>query len=355
MRAYAVALILLVVLLGGTGLYVQQRFAAMAAGGFEQPPATIAADIATERIWRDTIDAVGTIRAANGILLNAETTGDVTSIRVRSGEAVTAGEYLFSIDEELELATRDRLEARLLLAQQLYDRDARLIKENSISQTQLDQSRADLFAARAELAEVDAILKNKRVKAPFSGRVGILQVRIGDYVEAGTPLVTLQDLSTLEVDFSVPDRYAPLMREGLNITLRNAAFPDREFLATLQAVDSQVDESTRNLLLRAKLVDGQGLLPGMFASLTIDLNRESTRVFIPESAVTYSLQGDLVYVIEDDGKGLLVNPRVVTTAGGADGQVAIARGVNVGERIVTAGQNKLYRGARVQIDEDAAL
>ncbi|GAB5414918.1 MAG: multidrug efflux RND transporter periplasmic adaptor subunit MexV [Congregibacter sp.] len=355
MRAYVVAITLLILLLGGTGLYIQQRFAAMAAGGFESPPATIAADVAKSGIWRESIESVGTIRAARGILLNAETTGDITNIFVTSGQAVTQGQDLFAIDEELEFATRERLQARLLLAQQLYDRDARLIKENSIPQSQLDQSRADLASARAELAEVDAILKNKRVKAPFAGRVGILQVRLGDYVEAGTPLVTLQDLSSLEVDFSVPDRYAPLMREGLEITLRNAAFPERVFAATLQAVDSQVDENTRNLLLRARLLDGDGLLPGMFASLTIDLNRESERVFVPESAVTYSLQGDLVYVIEDDGKGLIVTPRVVTTMGATQGRVAIMSGISAGERIVTAGQNKLYRGARVQIDESVNL
>ncbi|EAQ99426.2 RND family efflux transporter, MFP subunit [Congregibacter litoralis KT71] len=355
MRAYLVAAALLVLILGSTALYIQQRSAAMASGSFAAPPATIAAGTAQTRPWRETIDAVGTIRAARGILLTAETSGDITAVHASSGDSVEAGDPLINIDEAFEVATRTRLEARLRLAEQLYERDARLIKENSIPQSQLDQSRSDLQSARGELAEVDAVLQNKRISAPFAGRLGIFQVRLGDYVEAGTPLVTLQDVSRLEVDFSVPDRYAPLMQPGLKIVLRTAAFPDRRFSATLQAVDSQIDESTRNLQVRASVDEGDGLLPGMFASLIIDLDRESRRVFVAETAVSYSLQGNLVYVIEEDDDGLFVSPRVVDILPANNGEVAIVSGIEDGERIVIAGQNKLYRNARVQIDPDAGI
>ncbi|EED32668.1 multidrug RND transporter, membrane fusion protein (HylD family) [gamma proteobacterium NOR5-3] len=355
MRAYLVAAALLLVLLGGTALYIQQRFAGLAGGDYRPPPATIAAGVAESRQWRETIDAVGTIRAARGILLTAQTSGDITAIHVESGDTVDAGQALIAIDEEFEVATRQRLTARLVLADQLYQRDVRLIKENSIPQSQLDQSRANLQSAKAELAEIDATLKNKRISAPFAGRLGIFQQRVGDYVEAGTPLVTLQDVSQLEVDFSVPDRYAPLMQPGLTIRLRTAAYPDRVFAATLQAVESQVDESTRNLQIRASVDQGEGLLPGMFARLVIDVNRETERVFVPETAVSYSLQGNLVYVIEEDEEGLFVSPRVVKTFAANNGEVAIAEGVSAGERVVTAGQNKLYRNARVQIAKDAGI
>ena len=355
MRAYFVAVALLVALLGGTGLYIQQRFAGLAAGDFAPPPVTIAAATAQAGVWRETIEAVGTIRAAQGVLLSAETSGDLTAIHVTSGQEVTRGQPLFAIDEELEVARRQRLEARLALAQQLYERDARLIEDNSIPQSRLDRSHADYRAARAELAEIDAVLNNKRISAPFSARLGILQRRLGDYVEAGDPLVTLQDVSRLEVDFSVPDRYAPLMRAGLAMELRTAAFPERRFAATLVAVDAQVDENTRNLLLRASLHESEGLLPGMFARLSIDLGRDSRRVLVPETALSYSLQGDLVYVIEQDDQGLFVSPRIVQTLGASAGQVAIGRGVEDGEQVVAAGQNKLYRGARVRIDANAVF
>ena len=353
MRAYLLAIALLLTLLGGTAFFIYQRFAAMAGGAYAPPPVTVAAAVAEERPWRELIDAVGTVRAARGILLNAQVSGDITTLHVASGQDVAAGDPLFDIDDEQERATRERLEARLRLARQLYERDARLIRENSIPQSQLDRSSADFEAAQAELAEIDALLKKKRITAPFAGRLGILQVRLGDFVEAGDPLVTLQDISRLEVDFSVPDRYAPLMHPGLRLTLRTAAFPERRFAATLQAIDSRVDENTRNLLLRAVVTEGEGLLPGMFARLTIDLDRESRRVFVPETAVSYSLQGNLVYVIEEDEAGLFVSPRIVSTAGTSAGDVAIASGIDRGERVVIAGQNKLYRGARVQIDEDA--
>ncbi len=355
MRAYFVAVLLLVVLLGGTAAYIQQRFASLADGNYTPPPVTIAAGYARERPWRETIEAVGTVRAAQGILLNAETNGDITAILPRSGDTVEAGQILFTIDEEYEVASRERLEARRALAARLYERDKRLIQENSIPQSQLDQSRADYRTAVAELAEIDAVLKNKRIAAPFSGRLGIIQVRLGDYVEPGTALVTLQDVSRLEVDFSVPDRYAPLMQPGLAIRLHTAAYAEREYAGTVQAVDSQVDENTRNLLLRGSIEEGAGLLPGMFARLTIDLSRESRRVFVPETAVTYSLQGDLVYVIEEDNQGLFVTPRVVRTRGAETGEVVIEHGVADGEHIVIAGQNKLYRGARVRIDESVNL
>lgn len=353
MRAYLLALSLLVALLGGTAFFIYVRFSAMAGGAYAPPPVTVAAAVAEERPWRELIDAVGTVRAARGILLNAQVSGDITALHVASGEDVAAGAPLFDIDDEQERATRERLEARLRLARQLYERDARLIRDNSIPQSQLDRSGADYEAARAELAEIDAVLKKKRITAPFAGRLGILQVRLGDFVEAGDPLATLQDISRLEVDFSVPDRYSPLLRPGLRMTLRTSAFGERSFGAVLQAIDSRVDENTRNLLLRAVITDGDGLLPGMFARLAIDLDRESRRVFVPETAVSYSLQGDLVYVISKDEAGLFVTPRIVTTAGASAGDVAIDSGIEAGEQVVIAGQNKLYRGARVQVDADA--
>jgi len=350
-RAYLLAITLLCALLGGIAFFVARPFAPTE-GGFSPPPTLVSVATAETRVWRESIEAVGTIRAAQGILLSAEASGDITAIHVPSGAAVSTGEPLFAIDDRLERASRDRLEARLALARRLFERDSRLIEDASIPQSQFDQSRANFRSAQAELAEIDAILQNKRIVAPFAGRLGIIQVRLGDYVEGGDPLATLQDVSRLEVDFSVPDRYAPLMRPGLSLTVRTAAFPDVRFPATLEAIDTRVDENTRNLLLRAALDGGNGLLPGMFARLVIDLDRRSERVFVPETAITYSMQGDIAYVVEDDDEGQFVTPRVVETADALGGDIAILEGLRDGERVVIAGQNRLYRGARVEITED---
>ena len=351
MRAYIVAIVLLLLLLGGTALVIQQRFAGMAAADYTPPPLTVAAATARRTVWRERVEAVGSVRAARGILLSAEASGDITGLQVASGDQVAAGQLLVSLDDRVEVATRQRIQANLELAQLLYERDASLIEQRSIPQTQLDRSRADLAATRAQLAEIDAILENKRITAPFAGRLGILQVRLGDYVEAGTPLVTLQDLTQLEVDFTLPDRYAPRLRPGLAVELRVPAFPGRVFAAQLRAVDARIDDSTRNLSLRAAIEGGEGLLPGMFARLSVDLGSEISPVVVPETAVSYSLQGDTVYIIAAQDDGLTVTPRVVRTAGVRDGLVAISDGVGDGERVVTAGQNKLYRGARVVIDD----
>ena len=351
MRAYLIAIALLTILLGGTALSMWQRSSAMGAGGFAPPPVTVAAASAQLVPWRERIEAVGTIRAARGILLSAEAAGDITRIHVTSGSEVSAGQELISLDDRVEVATRQRILASLELARLLHERDASLIKQRSIPQSQLDQSRADLASARAQLAEIEAVLENMRIVAPFAGRLGIFQVRLGDYVEAATPLVTLQDLSQLEVDFTLPDRYAPRLRPGLQLQLHTAAFPTRSFSATLQAVEARVDENTRNLKLRATVEEGEGLLPGMFTRLSVDLGTSTETVVLPETAVTYSLQGDIVYVIEGESEALSVTPRVVQTAGVRDGMVALSQGVSAGEQVVTAGQNKLYRGAPVRIDD----
>ena len=245
---------------------------------------------------------MGTIRAARGVELSAETSGEVIAIAVTSGRAGEAGQRMLTLNDSVEQASRKRQEANLELARLLYERDASLVKQKSIPQSQYDRSKADLDSAIAQLAETDARLDNKRIVAPFHGTTGIIKVKVGDYIESGTPITTLQDLSELEIDFSVPARHFPELRPGLTITVRTAAFPDREFHATLQALDAKVDAGTRNLMLRATLEDSEGLLPGMFARLIIDLDQPERVVTVPETAVSYSLHGNTVYVISRIGR-----------------------------------------------------
>ena len=180
-------------------------------------------------------------------------------------------------------------------------------------------------------------------------------MKVGDYIESGTPITNLQDLSELEIDFSVPDRYAPSLRPGLKIAVHTAAFADRVFNATVSALDARVETGTRNLAARATLNDSEGLLPGMFARLVIDLDQPVRVVTVPETAVTYSLHGNTVYVLTQ-GKGkTTAQPRVVKTGATRDGQIAILDGLLSGEWVVTVGQNKLYRDAHVIVDDKVKL
>ena len=352
MRAYLLAIALLLAIFGAIGLYLAQRFAALG-NPPPQPPITVSATRATLAPWRNVLDAVGTIRALRGVELAAETSGEITAIEVRSGQSVAAGDLLLVLNDRVEQAARERQEANLELARLLFERDASLINQKSIPQRQYDRSRADVQAATAQLAELEARIDNKRIRAPFAGALGIIRVREGDYLESGTPIASLQDRSALEVDFTVPARHAPRLCPGLTVAVSTAAWPGRRFDARLEALDAAADPGTRNLLLRARLEETEGLLPGMFASLRIDLGETATHVTVPETAVTFSLQGNLVYLVREDERGLSVEPRVITTGAVRDGRVAVLSGLRAGERVVSVGQNKLYRGARIVLDDSS--
>jgi membrane fusion protein (multidrug efflux system) len=355
LRAYLLVGLLLVLIFGGISGYLYKQYSRFAGMDFTPPPITVAAAVAQTASWPSQLAAVGTLRAARGAELSAETSGEIIAIAVDSGVTVQSGELLLTLNDSVEQASRKRQEANLTLARLLYERDASLVKQKSIPQSQYDRSRADLDGAIAQLAETDARLDNKRIVAPFAGTVGIIKVKVGDYIEEGTSITTLQDLSELEVDFSVPARYFPRLRKGLDIAVYTAAFPQREFHATLQAIDAKVDAGTRNLSLRASLSDSTGLLPGMFTRMTIDLCHHVNVVTVPETAVSYSLHGNTVYVVEVTESGLQVQPRVVVTGDTRSDRIAILHGLQGGERVVTVGQNKLRRGAQVVIDETVEL
>jgi len=355
LRAYLTAALLLLVIFGAISGYQYRQSAARSAHVFTPPPVTIAAAIATAETWNTELDAVGTVRAVRGVELSVEESGEVVAITISSGERVEAGQLILRLDDKVEQASRERQTASLKLARLLFERDAELVRQNSISQSQYDRSKADFDRAVAELAETRARLENKRIHAPFSGTVGIVHVRTGDYVEPDDEITTLQDLTDLEVDFTVPARHFPSLRPGLGIEVRVAAFPKKSFRATLKALDTQVDAGTRNLLLRAALEEGSGLLPGMFAQLTINLASPTELLTLPETAVTYSLHGDTVFVIEEEAGELVASPRVVRTGDSRDGRIAILEGLSHGDRVASVGQNKLFRGARVVIDDSVRL
>jgi membrane fusion protein (multidrug efflux system) len=355
LRAYVFVALLLLLIFGGISGYLYNKISRYAGMDFTPPPVTIAAARAQSAVWPSHLEAVGTIRATRGVELSAESSGEIIDIAVSSGESVATGQLLLTLNDSLEQASRKRQEANLELARLLFKRDASLVTQKSIPQSQYDRSKADLDSAVAQLAETDARLDNKRITAPFSGTSGIIKVKVGDYIESGTAITTLQDLTELEIDFSVPARHFPALRKGLAIAVHTAAFPDREFHATLQSLDAEVDAGTRNLLLRATLDDSNGLLPGMFARLIVDLGEPVNVITVPETAVSYSLHGNTIYVVEEVEGQLQVQPRVVETGGSRQGQIAITLGLAAGEQVVTVGQNKLHRGTRILIDESVQL
>lgn len=356
MKAYLVAVLLLLAIFGGIGGYLYQRFSAFAAMDFTPPPVVIAASTARKESRGEILNAVGTIGAVRGVELTSETSGEITRIDFASGDRVEQGQLLVVLNDEVESASRSNQAANLELAELLFERDSQLVAQKSIPQSRYDRSRADLQQARAQLAETEARLANKRIEAPFAGTMGIALVDVGDYLSPGTVIATLQDHTELEIDFTAPARYAPKLKAGLAVGVRVDAYPNKTFKARVSAVDAKIDHGTRNVLLRATVENPEGLVPGMFAILEVDLGARQDVTTIPETAMTYSLQGNLVYVIEDakDG-GLTATARIVESGQVREGRVAVLKGLEAGERVVSVGQNKLYRGVRVVIDESVKL
>ncbi|MEP5763003.1 MAG: efflux RND transporter periplasmic adaptor subunit [Halieaceae bacterium] len=356
MRAYLIVIALLVAIFGSIAGYLYLRFSALANMDFSPPPVTIASSLAQAASWDSYLEAVGSIKAVRGVELSSETSGEITAINFDSGDQVEAGTLLLVLNDQVEQASRQNEIASLELAQILFDRDRKLIAQKSIPESQYDRSKADLARARAQLAETEARIRNKRIHAPFAGTVGIRRVDVGDYIEPNTVIATLQDISELEVDFTLPARYAPQLRPGLRIAVSVNAWPAQSFEAELIALDSRVDPATRNLLLRARIQESEGLLPGMFAILRVDLGKQRQVITVPETAVSYSLQGDTIYVVEPGEDGALIAvSRIVEIGATRDGRTAVLEGIEAGEQVVTVGQNKLYRGVKVIVDDAVTL
>lgn len=354
------AVVLLIVLaLGGIkafSIYRQiQVFSA------PKPAISVAAAKAEQRQWQERLPAVGSLKALQGVELSLEVAGTVKRLLFDSGQQVKVGQLLLELDSEQEAALLGTAQADLGLAKVDFGRGSQLVGDSAISRGEFDRLTAQYRRNQAVVEQLKASLAKKSMKAPFSGTIGIRQVDVGDYLASGTVIATLQDLSSLYVDFNVPEQALPQLSLDQQVLVQVAAFPGQTFPARLSAINPKVEESTRNLLLRATLANPDGkLLPGMFASLLVLLPDPQLQVVVPESAVTYTLYGNSVYVVgekkADDGQTQLVaEQRTVQTGERRDGVVVVRKGLQAGEQVVTAGQLKLSPGAAIRISQDPPL
>nr|WP_298114754.1 efflux RND transporter periplasmic adaptor subunit [uncultured Pseudomonas sp.] len=333
------------------------------------PPISVAAAAAEQMQWQSRLPAIGTLRARQGVDLTVEVGGTVKELLFRSGEKVELNQPLLQLDSAVEQASLATAEAELGLARVEFERGRSLVNRQAISKSEFDRLSAQLQKANASVAQLKATLDKKRILAPFAGTIGIRQVDVGDYVATGTTIATLQDLSRLHVDFYLPEQNAPQLAIGERVRIKVAAYPEEVFEGEIDAINPKVEDATRNLLLRAALDNPEGrLLPGMFADLAVLLPSEAPQVVVPETAITYTLYGNSVYVIEQqkgedgqaqqDDKGqsvLAVQRRFVDTGERREGLVVVNKGLQAGEQVVTAGQLKLDNGAHVAIVADPQL
>lgn len=334
-----------------------------------KPPTSVAVATATERPWQSRLPTVGTLKALQGVDLSLEIAGTVTDVQFQSGQKVKAGQPIVQLDSAVESALLETAQADLGLAQVDYSRGSQLVGSQAISKGEFDRLSAVLKKNKATVNQLKAALDKKRIVAPFSGTIGIRQVDVGDYVASGTMIATLQDLSSLYVDFFVPEQSVPKIAVGQPVQVIVSAYPTQTFPGTISAINPKVDNTTRNIQVRATLANPDGkLLPGMFASLQVLLPNPQPRIVVPESAITYTLYGNSIYVVaqkktedgtvekDDQGQPILIaERRFIETGERRDGLVVITKGVQNGEKVVTAGQIKLDNGAHIAISDDKTL
>lgn len=338
-------------------------------GARKSPPQTVATTVATTEAWKQQLEAVGNVRAINGANLSAEVSGTVVAIHFQSGADVRKGDLLLEMTSVADAAHLEALKATAALSKLTYERDASLIQKGSsaISKSTLDTDEANLKNANAQVAQQQATLDYKFIHAPFPGRVGIVMVDLGQYLAPGTPIVSLQQIDPIFVDFYVPQQAVAHVKPGLSLTAHTDTYPGRNFVGKITALDSNVDTATRNIKVRASFPNPDKLLlPGMFATVDIDLGEPQSFVTLPQTAIAYNSYGDIVFIVEKrqdapqptpngaaaaPGEIQLAAKQVfVTTGRTRGGQVAILSGVKQGDVVVTTGQVKLRNGSPVEID-----
>jgi membrane fusion protein (multidrug efflux system) len=297
---------------------------------------------------------VGTVRAIRGADLAFEVPGVVTQVTVRPGSEVSQGQSLVTLDDSVEAAQLRQLQAVANLAQLTWTRAKSQLAVKAISQADCDNAEADFSAKQAMAQSQAAQLAKKHLTAPFAGRVGIVAASQGAYLNPGLPVVTLQQLDSVYVDFFLPQKDAAVLKAGQPVTLAVDGFPGRSFLGKVSAVNPKVDSGSRNIQVEATFANPErSLLPGMFAQVSMDQGPVQNLLTLPQTAISYNPYGAIVFLVKQDGAGLTAQQVFVTTGATRGDQVAILKGLEPGAQVVSSGGLKLRNGSRLVIDNRA--
>lgn len=326
-----------------------------------QPPAvTISSTTARVKTWQSYLEVVGTLAAINGVDLTAEVSGLVKTIQFNSGQYVKKGDVIIALDTSVEEAELKSNEANLQLAQMDYAREQTLFTKKVTSKASLDTRYAQLLEAQASVESSQAKIRQKTITAPFDGRLGIRLVDLGQYTSPGQNMVTLQALNPLYVNLSVPEQYLPNLYLDQPVDV-NVNFGEGKIVpGHITAINSKVDQATRNVSIQATIPnDQQTLYPGMFALAKVWMKAKQNIVVIPQTAVSYSLSGDFVYLIKTTGDGdkkeMTAERQYVKVGERRGDEVSIVEGLKGNEQIITSGQLKLQNHARVEINNSVEL
>jgi multidrug efflux system membrane fusion protein len=326
------------------------------------PPIVVStATVQSQRLPRY-LPAIGTIKAAQEVILTTEAEGRISKIFFTSGKDVRQGELLLQLADDVEQADLKRYEAAFRLAAVNLQRASSLASKNVESRATLDQRRAEFQQAEAQVLQTKALINRKQVRAPFSGKLGIGQVDLGQYVQPGTKIVTLTDLSQLRVNFSRPEQDWPLLAIGQTVIVTVDAYPGQQFKGTITSIDPQLQEETRTIDVQATLLNPEHqLIPGMFATVKVELPVQKEALIIPETAIDYSLYGTSTFVVrqqKDEKTGQTVwiaERREIEIGSYHRGLVEVSKGLQHGEQVVSAGHAKLENGMPVVINNTIHL
>ncbi len=376
---FLVTLALLVALTGGLA-YFQFVIKPNMVKGFMSAaiapkPTAVTVEAAKIEQWPPQLSAIGTLRAYQGISIAPQAAGNVTAIHFVSGGDVNAGDLLINIDDSVEQADLANGLAQLKNAEVTLVRQRTLVAGGNTPQSSVDSALAARDSAAATVERTRAVIAQKAIRAPFSGRLGLRNVDLGQYASVGMALATLQQLDPIYADFPVPEEALATLAVGQDATMTVDAIPGRTFEGKIKAIDARVSAESRNVTARAQFANpDRKLLPGMFANLTVTSGAPADVLTLPRTAIVYSLYGDNVFVVEpapqpagpvpvagqaaagqSGSSGLIAERRFVRVGAVRGERIAIEEGVKAGERVVTAGQIKLQANAPVAIDENPAL
>ena len=349
-------IVVLAVVLGLAGVKAWQIHKLIAAGqAFAPPPETISAAVAHEEKWQDTLTAIGSINAVQGVTISPEIAGKVSEIAFESGAVVARGDLLVRLDTSSEEAQLRAIEAQVELARLNAERDRQLRANNTVSQSELDAAEAVLKQNQANADAIHATIEKKNIRAPFAGQLGIRLVNLGELLDVGKPIVSLQALSPVFADFSLPQQELARLKTGLAVRVTSDTYPDQHFDGTLSAINPDLDATTRSVRLQASFENAEKQLhPGMFVRVEVIFPEEQTVLAIPSTAILSAPYGDSVYVIESHpGKNggkpeAVVSQKFVRTGRSRGDFISVETGLKAGDRVVSAGVFKLRNGMSVQ-------
>lgn len=358
-KRMVIMLVLLGLLFGAIYGYItfrqkmMQKYMALHAN----PNVSVSALKATYQAWEKTLKASGTLKALQGVDVTTEIPGMIRTIYFKSGMQVKTGMILVQLNNNTEKAQLKALEATRELAKKTYERDKAQFAIKAISKQTLDADQANLDSLDAQIEEQKSTLAKKSIKAPFSGHLGISAVDVGQYLNTGDKVVTLQTLHPIFVDFNLPQQNLIELKVGQEVVLTTDSFPNKTFSGKITTINPKVDPSTRNVQIRATVSNPEYLLlPGMFVTVEVDVDKAREYLTLPQAAISFNPYGEIAYIVNEtgkdkEGKPLLAAKQVFVKVGETRGdQIAILEGIKEGDLVVTGGQLKLKNGSPVQVN-----